>query len=184
MNAIAFLTSFESLSKAGTFQIVGWPRYLRLCAPNWKQSPSICETVSLDLWHLHTAVSTTLIFFKYPPSPIFPDLSCTRIVASGLVSPWYSCAPFFCKAISDPKWDLYWRPVACVDQVSFHMRRTVPLTVLLHEERSCFTHLDWGALCPVRPLARHPVACLAMISAFSFPGTPVWASFRPEHSMI
>jgi hypothetical protein len=26
MNATAFLASFESLSRAGTFQIVGWPR--------------------------------------------------------------------------------------------------------------------------------------------------------------
>jgi hypothetical protein len=41
MNATAFLASFESLSRAGTFQIVGWPRCVRLCAPNWKQSPSI-----------------------------------------------------------------------------------------------------------------------------------------------
>ena len=35
-NAIAFLASFESLSRVGIFQIVGWPRYARLCAPNWK----------------------------------------------------------------------------------------------------------------------------------------------------
>jgi hypothetical protein len=58
------------------------------------------------------------------------------------------------------------------------MRRIVSLTVLLHEESSCYTYLDCGALCPVRPLARHPVACLAMISAFSFPGTPVWAGIQ------
>ena len=31
MNATAFLASFELLSKAGTFQIVGWPRYVLLC---------------------------------------------------------------------------------------------------------------------------------------------------------
>ena len=49
MNATALLASFELLSKAGTFQIVGWPRYVLLCAPNLKQSPSIRETVSLDL---------------------------------------------------------------------------------------------------------------------------------------
>ena len=51
MNATAFLASFESLSKAGTFQIVGWPRCVRLYALNWEQSPSIYETVSFDLWY-------------------------------------------------------------------------------------------------------------------------------------
>jgi hypothetical protein len=49
MNAIAFLASFESLSKAGTFQIVGWPRYFRLCATVSglnSQSFTICRCTS------------------------------------------------------------------------------------------------------------------------------------------
>ena len=156
MNATAFLASLGSLSKAGTFQMVGWPRYVLLCALNLKQSLSICETVSLELWHWHAAVSITLIFFRYDPSPILSDLIWTRIAASGLVSPWCNWTPFFCVNISVPKWALYWRPVDCVFHASLHLRNTVSLTVLLHEESSCRTHLDWGALCPVRPLAHQP----------------------------
>ncbi len=38
INATAFLARFESLSMAGTFQTVGRPRHVRLCALNWKQS--------------------------------------------------------------------------------------------------------------------------------------------------
>jgi hypothetical protein len=49
MNATAFLASFKLLSKAGTFQIVGWLSYVLLCALNSKQSLSICETVLFDL---------------------------------------------------------------------------------------------------------------------------------------
>jgi hypothetical protein len=112
MNATAYFASLESLSKVGTFQIVGWPRYVLLYAPNMKQSPSICETVLLDLWHCHAAYAP-LWFSSDTTRPILSHLIWNKIAAPGFVSPWCSWPPCFRDNIFVPKWALYCRPVDC-----------------------------------------------------------------------
>jgi hypothetical protein len=82
------------------------------------------------------------------------------------------------------KWERYILLVSYFVHLSSYIAWTTSLTVLLHADSSWKTHFDCGARGPVRPLDRQLVSCLAITSAFSFPGTPVCAGVQYISTVI